>query len=195
MRIFSGFYKGRILQVPKGSKTRPTSGRLREALFNICQGSMEQVNFLDLFAGSGAVGIEALSHGASSSTFVDNSQESVRCIYANIESLGVANRCKVFYGDVFDTLNKLIKKGEKYDIIYADPPYEVKKNGIFFSIRLLEMLDELIETNHSLLSSKGVIFIEDSEKALSDSNSFKHLLLKKTRKMGRSALQQYEILH
>lgn len=192
MRIFSGLYKGRTLLSPKGSKTRPTSGRLRETLFNICQHSVEGSSFLDLFAGTGAMGLEALSRGASSATFVDNSQESIRCIRANIESLQVQKQCELLFGDVFQVIDRLVKKEKRYDLIYADPPYEAAEEGFYFSHVLLTTLDELIGTPHSLLTENGTIFIEEAEKALSAMKPLKHLKLKSARKMGRSALQQYE---
>src|SRR5262249_40855980 len=111
MRIISGIYKNRILASPKGLTTRPTSEKLRGALFNICQSYVEGAVFLDLFAGSGAMGIEALSRGAASSTFIDDDRESIRCIKANLESFHIQAQAHVLKGDVFESVDKLIKQG------------------------------------------------------------------------------------
>src|ERR1700722_2602828 len=147
MQIYSGLHKGRVIQSPKGLKTRPTSGRLREALFNICQGEVEGTRFLDLFAGSGAMGMEALSRGAQSSTFVDNSKESIRCIQANIHMVKAEKHAEIIYGDVFDILGKLAKRGRSFELIYADPPYDQMskgEEGLSYSGKVLMLIDHLI---------------------------------------------------
>lgn len=191
MHIFSGLYKGRNIQTPKGIKTRPTSGRLRESLFNICQ-AYENPRFLDLFAGSGAMGLEALSRGASFSTFIDNSRESIRCIQSNIKTLGAETHTEVFYGDVFELLMKLTKQKNPYDIIYADPPYsQIINDGeesLSYSERILKIVDEYSEF---LLKPHGSLFLEDASNALPKARSLKHLKLKNSRQMGRSSLQYY----
>lgn len=160
MHIISGKYKNRILAAPKGSQTRPTSSRLREALFNICQSSIVDASFLDLFAGSGAIGLEALSRGASKSVLVDNSKECSRCILKNVETLKVGDQAKIVCSDVFSSIKKLSGSGYQFDIIYADPPYEMKGNFngqiISYSQQLLLLLDSL-----PLLKDGGYLFLED----------------------------------
>jgi len=194
MRIFSGVYKGRTIQSPKGLKTRPTSGRLRESLFNICQGYIEGTRFLDLFAGSGAMGFEALSRGAGHVTFVDNSRESIRCIKDNAQLLGVNGQVEILYGDVFEVLGKLIKKERPFDLIYADPPYAVKSKEeggeLPYSVQVLEKVDQ---HPRALLTSDGSLFLEDEADALSDHYMLTSLALESSRQMGRSALQQFVI--
>lgn len=190
MRIFSGIYKNRIIQSPKGLKTRPTSGRLREALFNICQGVSEGARFLDLFAGSGAMGFEALSRGGATVTFVDNSKESIRCIQGNAQQLKVEKQVQIMYGDVFEVLEKLSKKGCEFDIIYADPPYDcmLGSDKLVYSTRVVQMIDQY----PALLALEGSLFIEDSPESLPvEEADWQHLQLKSTRTMGRSALQHY----
>lgn len=195
MHIFSGLFKSRKLLAPKGDKTRPTSGRLREALFNICHSDLDGALFLDLFAGSGAMGFEALSRGAKHATFVDNSRESIRCIQSNMTALDLGTSCDVVYADVFEAMKKLAKKGKGFDVIYADPPYDVMirdgegKNSL--STQVLMVLDELIEMKLPLLKPEGSLFLEDAPNAIPEAKAYKNLILKDSRSMGRSALQRW----
>jgi len=124
MRVVAGVAGGRRLQAPAGRKVRPTSERVREALFNAL-GSLDAVagaTVLDLFAGTGALGIEALSRGATSATFVDADVQSVKVIKENLASTGMADRAKVVHADVFRFLadSPLVPP---VDIAFADPPY------------------------------------------------------------------------
>lgn len=192
MQIISGIYKSRKILAPKGEKTRPTSGRLREALFNICQDEIEGADFLDLFAGSGGMGLEALSRGAEHAVFVDNDREAIKCIRSNLTAFGIERNVEVIYSDVFDAMKKLAKKGCQYDFIYADPPYAVLNKGISFSAQVLSLLEELINLNLPLLKMGGQLFLEDASGALPDTKTLKHLVLKDSRKMGRSVLQHWE---
>jgi 16S rRNA (guanine(966)-N(2))-methyltransferase RsmD len=194
LQIIAGTFKGRSITTPKGDLTRPTSSRLREALFNICQFDIEGALFLDLFAGSGAMGLEALSRGAKGATFIDLSHESVKCIKSNVNLLKVEERSKILFGDVFDWLLKLAKSSTAFDIIYADPPYEMKmekkmnqESPLSYSEYLLNFIDD----HPNLLSSNGMLFLEDAYNALPKQDHCKHLLLKSSRKMGRAHLNQY----
>jgi 16S rRNA (guanine966-N2)-methyltransferase len=193
MHIISGKYKNQKLIVPKGNITRPTSGRLRESLFNICQGYVKDALFLDLFAGSGAIGFEALSHGAKKVTFIDDAKDSFRSIEANAKNLGVNNQIEMLYGDVFELLSRLEKKLKQFDIIYADPPYDafrtIDKIQVSFSSLILKIMDE-----GNLLKSGGDLFIEDSRDSIPENYELKTLKLKSTRRLGRSFLQQYSSL-
>lgn len=197
MHIISGIHKNRTLLSPKGLKTRPTSGRLREALFNICQTYIDDCRFLDLFAGSGAMGLEAISRGAKSATFVDNSKESIRCIQSNIGAIKEEKKTDVIYGNVYDAVAKLAKQGRHYDIIYADPPYDIKsetaEGSISYSLRVLKVIDEMLGTEASLLAPGGTLFLEDAAGALPENEPLQHLTLKSARRMGRSALHCYKV--
>jgi len=188
MKIISGSNKGKVIASPRGQETRPTSGRLREALFNICRHEVEGTHFLDLFAGSGAMGLEALSRGAETATFVDNSKESLKCIQKNVETLGVRGRCHVIYGDVFDAIERLSKLKKVYGIIYADPPYHKEQKAVPYSIKLLEVIDSLAE-DHSILASDGSLFLEEDAKVMMGKGPICcHLVMQSVRSAGRSAL-------
>lgn len=188
MYIIAGLYRGRRLVSPKGPQTRPTAGRLREALFNICQNRIEGAAFLDLFAGSGAMGFEALSRGAQSATFVDSHRESIQSIKANAAHLLVESRAHVLKGDVIPTLAWLEKQGHAFDIIFADPPYGIKD---VHSSRLLSEQIVCWIDSHTLLKPGGVLFIEEDFSLQPSLTDLKTLILKDSRKVGPAALQQY----
>ena len=134
MRIAGGEFRGRVLSVPKGLDVRPTQDRVREALFSMLQNDMRGARFLDLFAGSGSVGLEALSRGAETVAFVEHAPRSLACLTRNIAMLKVEDRCRVIRADVYAWLattpaeNNAINglnAPEAFDIAYADPPYAV----------------------------------------------------------------------
>ncbi len=120
MRVVAGRFGGRTLVAPRGRATRPTPERVREALFSIL-GSVEDMDVLDLFAGSGALGIEALSRGASKATFVDSSATACAAIRRNLESLGVT--AEVRRQGVVPFLGAASARGRQYDLVLLDPPY------------------------------------------------------------------------
>ena len=134
MRITSGEFRGRNLLVPKGDEVRPTQDRVREALFSMLGSLVEGANFLDLFAGSGAVGLEALSRGARLATFVELSPRHVACLEKNIANLKAEARTRVVRADVYAYLSTLSNlsptpsgslpsTANAYDLVFADPPY------------------------------------------------------------------------
>ena len=134
MRVISGTARGRKLVSPDGYDTRPTTDNVKESLFNIIQFDIEGRRILDLFAGSGQLGIECLSRGAESAVFIDESREAVKIIKENLKKCG-------FSADVFMTdAESYLRKGEKFDIVFVDPPYEsdyyeiVMKNINLFDI-------------------------------------------------------------
>jgi 16S rRNA (guanine966-N2)-methyltransferase len=121
MRIIAGKFRGRKIKAPKGLATRPVLARVREALFNVL-GDIEGTRVLDLFAGTGAVGIEALSRGAESLVAVEKGSQQIRIIHDNLSVLGVAAR--VIRSEVKTAIGKLSAEGERFDFIFADPPYD-----------------------------------------------------------------------
>ncbi|MGH2978496.1 MAG: 16S rRNA (guanine(966)-N(2))-methyltransferase RsmD [Solirubrobacterales bacterium] len=123
MRVVAGAYSGRRLTAPRGGRIRPTADRVREALFSIL-GPMEALRVLDLFAGSGALGIEALSRGAQEATFVDSNQAAVRAVRENLERVG-SEHGRVFRADVTSFLRGAARHGDLWDLVLCDPPYRL----------------------------------------------------------------------
>jgi len=122
MRVISGVARGRKLKEPLGEKIRPTSDKVKESIFNIIQFDIEGRRVLDLFAGTGQFGIEALSRGARSVVFVDSASESVKLIHENLETCNLSDKASVYARDVM----RFIESDEKYDLIFIDPPYDSK---------------------------------------------------------------------
>ena len=122
MRIIAGDFRGHPLVAPRGRATRPTSDRVREALFSIL-GDVEGLDVLDLFAGSGALGLEALSRGARHATFVETAHAAVQAIRANVETLDVRARTRLVAGDVRRALREVEASGARIGLVFLDPPY------------------------------------------------------------------------
>jgi 16S rRNA (guanine(966)-N(2))-methyltransferase RsmD len=127
MRVIAGTYRSRILKSLKGLALRPTSDRLRETLFNVLGPAVVGARFVDVFAGTGAVGIEALSRGAAEVVFIENHSPAVALIRKNLESLGVRSGAAVFGADALRGLEMLAAKrkgdGAAFDFVFLDPPY------------------------------------------------------------------------
>jgi len=123
MRVVAGTAKGHRLRAPKGPDTRPTSDRVKEALFSSLQAHVPDAQVLDLFAGSGALGIEALSRGAAAATFVESDRRARTAIDANLTATHLADRATVFGRDVRATLSALAGRGARFDLVLVDPPY------------------------------------------------------------------------
>lgn len=140
MRIIAGTYRSRILKSLKGLELRPTSDRLRETLFNVLGPGVAGTRFLDLFAGTGAIGIEALSRGAAEVVFIENHPSAVKLIRRNLESLGIRSGVTVLAVDALRGL-QLLASGKKeteprFDYVFLDPPYSVAEQYA----RVLEFL-------------------------------------------------------
>lgn len=121
MRIIAGTHRGRRFSAPKGEHTRPTSDRVREALFSIV-GPVEGASVLDLFAGSGALGLEALSRGARRCTFVERDRAACRVIQANLQALGLTGAA-VLQRDALQALREEHAAGRRHELVLLDPPY------------------------------------------------------------------------
>lgn len=153
MRIVGGREKGRKLLAPKGGRLRITADRVKESLFDILH-DIEQRSFLDLFAGSGNVGIEALSRGCGRVVFVESDARHADTIEKNLMLCRFRTECEIVRRPVESAIPMFRKRGDSYDIIFADPPYE--RALVEKTIRLLERFQ--------ILSKEGIIILEHSVK-------------------------------
>ena len=148
MRVITGTARGRRLKEPMGMETRPTTDRVKEGIFSSIQFEIEGRRVLDLFGGTGQMGIEALSRGAAHCTFVDIRREAVGVIRENVTSTGFADRASIVQGDALAFLER---GGAKYDLIFLDPPYQTD---------LLKKAVEII-TKIDIVSENGIIICEN----------------------------------
>lgn len=165
MRIGSGELRGRRLHAPKGTATRPTSARLKKSLFDVLAASfdgLEGARVLDLFAGAGALGLEALSRGAARAVFVERGRKAVDVIRRNIAELGVEEKSELLPVDVRAALAKLAEAGESFQLVFADPPYEAGAlHGVLTSLGVGGLVEDgglvVVEHHHKqeLLESYG----------------------------------------
>lgn len=151
MRVISGQAKGRKLKAPKGSATRPTSDRVKEAIFSVLSPKIMESNILDVFAGTGGLGIEALSRGANHAVFIEKNREAWLTVRDNLAVTGFDTRSEVFFGDFSSILPQM---QERFDLIFLDPPYN--KDLIGSAVSLIISLQ--------LLKEQGVIIIETNSK-------------------------------
>ncbi len=157
MRVVAGLYKGRNLCAPEGLAVRPTTTRIKETLFNMLQAEVPDAVVLDLFAGSGALGIEALSRGAAEVAFVDKNRDSIACVRKNLS--GMAGNVSVVMQDWMTFLRGASLRRKQFDIIFLDPPYATD-----FGEKAVELI-----ASSSLLSADGVIVFEHGGEKTYDS--------------------------
>lgn len=155
MRVIAGHLGGRRLIAPRGMGTRPTSDRVKEALFSII-GPVDDARVLDLFAGSGALAIEALSRGAASATCVDDDRGAAEAIHANAAVLGIAGRLQVVRRGWRGALAQAAEAGEAFDLVLADPPYEL----------LPVIADEMCEAIGGVVAPGAIVVIEHARGAI-----------------------------
>ena len=153
MRIIAGEMRSRTILAPKGTDTRPTLDRTRESLFNILAAECPEARVLDLYAGSGANGLEALSRGMDTAVFVDVSYEACGVIRSNISSLGVKECTRVLKMKDLKALELLKEEGLKFSIVYLDPPYSRQHNDL--------ILEKLVE--YDLLEDDAYAVIESAK--------------------------------
>jgi 16S rRNA (guanine966-N2)-methyltransferase len=150
MRIIAGSHKGARIFAPKGRETRPTGDRVREAAFNLIgPGYVEDANVLDLFAGSGAMGLEALSRGAAHATFVESERDACRTINRNLDKLGLEG-ATVLCQDALTALRADARGGTRYDLVLVDPPYQ----------RFSSLQNALIQHLPEILAPNGLLLVE-----------------------------------
>ncbi len=150
MRIITGKFKGRKLYTPKDRHVRPTSDRVKEAIFSMLGDTITDNRVLDLFAGTGSLGLESLSRGASHCVFVDNNRDSIQLIKDNINHLGASKESTVISGDYRIALNQV---KDPFDLIFIDPPYHVEEiEDILLTIDKKGLLEEdgaiVVERDH-----------------------------------------------
>lgn len=150
MRVISGKCRGTNLLAPEGMTTRPTIDRIKETLFNMISFDIPECNFLDLFSGSGGIGIESLSRGANKAVFVEKDQNALQCIHKNLEKTKLQSHAIVYNEDVMNVLGKLGQKGEQFDIVFMDPPYALTD--------IEAVLKSVVDNN--LLKPEGYIIVE-----------------------------------
>ena len=153
MRIIAGEYSSRKIEAPKGSNTRPTLDKVREAVFSSLGTYFDGGVFLDLYAGSGANGFEALSRGMDKAIFVDSSRDAIRVIKKNAETLQCQDRCTILAMKDKKALGLLEEEGQKFDLVYLDPPYARQTND-----EILKYLGD-----HHMMNKDGRIMIESAK--------------------------------
>jgi 16S rRNA (guanine966-N2)-methyltransferase len=173
MRVTGGIYKGRKLKTAPGLTTRPTTDKIRQAIFNILMNDIEETDVLDLFAGSGALGIEAISRGARSVLFVESGRQPILFIKDNLKSLDL--KCEILETDYINACRRLQKNENRFDLIFADPPYE--------EISPQQVVDIVVQYN--LLRTQGLLIIEHKFRQKTDTDRME--LLKK-RKFGQTEI-------
>ena len=154
MRVIAGEKRHLLLKTLNDLSIRPTTDKIKETLFNMIQFDIAGKRFLDLFAGSGAIGIEALSRGAISATFVDNNEQAIKVIKENLEHTKLLDRASVIKGDAALALEGLSRKNEVYGIVFMDPPYD---KGLYIPV-----FERLVKSN--IIDKDTIIILETSLK-------------------------------
>jgi 16S rRNA (guanine966-N2)-methyltransferase len=182
LRIISGEFRGRKLEKLEGMDIRPTTDRVKESLFNMLGARLFDCAFLDLFAGTGGIGIEAYSRGASKIVFIDESSKSIKVLKSNLEMLMLLDKVEVYNTDYINAINKLALDNRKFDIIFIDPPY---LKG-FAQNALIHIND------NNLINENGIIVIEhDIQDKMPESVG--NLNLQRQKKYGNTMLSFFSL--
>ena len=171
MRIIAGTAKKRLLKVPAGWTGRPTADRVKEALFSILGDLVINSNFLDLFAGTGNVGIEALSRGSDRAVFVERDRRAAAAIAQNIKATGFECKSLLMVKDIYSAITELGQIGQPFDLIFLDPPY-----GLGYEIPVITSLLEL-----KIVSPSGLIIAETSKRETLPPDIYGKALLRQER--------------
>lgn len=178
LRVISGFLKSRIIYGDNIEGTRPTMDRVKSSLFAMINSYIENSICLDLFAGSGQLGIEAISNGCKRCVFCDNNKKCCDVINKNITNLKINDFCEVYLGDYIKNLDILKKKQEKFDIIFLDPPYKMD-----VTCDILKYIKD-----YDLLNHNGIIVVETSTISTDELPGYEVL---KTKKYGNKYIKIY----
>ena len=182
MRVISGKARGLKLDTPKNQDVRPTTDRVKESLFNMISSYIMDSNILDLFAGTGSLGIECLSRGAKNCVFVDKSKDSINIVRSNVKKARVENESTILNVDFKDAVKKLSTQNQKFDVIFMDPPY--------YENMFIECLKSIDEFN--LLDEDGIIVVEHDTKDLFE-DSIGRLNKSREKKYGNTTLTFYKL--
>jgi len=184
MRVIAGSLKGRRLKAPTWPGLRPTSDKLRETLFNILAPRVEGAKVLDGYAGTGALGIEAISRGARAATFVDVDRRAEALVLENVTDCGIGNRCAIIRTTVVQALEKLPDQAgfEPFDIVLFDPPYAPARR---------DDLDAILRGAANVLAPNGVVVLEHARRIAAPDTAGDLTRTRSTRS-GDSALSFYE---
>lgn len=182
-RVISGKYRGAILMAPKGDKTRPTSDKVKEALFSMLQSEIPDSDILDLFAGSGQIGIEAVSRGAQEAVFVEQNAKSLQIIQANITKLHIEDETEIYRMEISKALRILGDAGKVFDIIFMDPPYS---EAATYALKVMKLVSA-----YGLLKLDGRMVIEHASDTIIDQN-VTNMTLSRRCKYGSTMLTFYK---
>lgn len=172
MRVIAGSARRLLLKTVEGMDTRPTTDRIKETLFNMLQNDLYGCSFLDLFAGSGGIGIEALSRGAKEAVFIDNGSRQIACIRENLKTTKLEDRAQVMAMDVMAGLSRLSASGRRFDFIFMDPPYnhghekkilEFLQDSPLVDSETVLIVEASLETDFSWADSLGYEIIKNKE--------------------------------
>lgn len=183
MRVIAGKYRSRLLKGPGKLRLRPTSDRLRETLFNVLGPSVEDSLFVDLYAGTGAIGIEAISRGAREAVFIESHAATARLLQQNLATLGIREAAELIVADAIRGLEKMAAQRRMADFFFLDPPYAKADEHL----RALEFLD----ASH-LVAPRGIVIVEHSCKAELPER-FARLECKRLLEQGDAALSFYRL--
>lgn len=188
LRLIGGKFKNREIKTPVGILTKPTMSLMRKSVFDICQGQVEGAHFLDIFACSGAMGLEALSRGAATATFIDKDRRATSCIKQNAILLNVEHQVSILCYDAMTALDKVIKQKQKYSIVYIDPPYTHVEQIGHKPIEFLHFFDQ-----NDLTDQNGILFLEEAHPSHIDIDklALQKIRHKNTRKFSNSLLHQF----
>lgn len=176
MRIIGGKARGTKLYTLEGENTRPTLDRVKESLFNIIQNDIQDSIFLDLFSGSGAIGLEAISRGAKKAILCDKSQEAIKIIQKNVAKTKFENQVEIYCTDFEKCIKE--KQGISLDVVYIDPPYQT--DYVYKAVKLL--------LEQKLVNEKTLIIIETDRKEIMDDIENLPIIKVDERKYGRAQL-------
>ena len=182
MRVIAGSARRLLLKTVDGMETRPTTDRIKETLFNMLQNDLYGARFLDLFAGSGAIGIEALSRGAEEAVFVDKGDGQISCIRENLKTTYLEEKARVMSVDVTEAVRRLDRDGKSFDFIFMDPPYrmdlpkkvlEALKDTCLADEETLIIAEEALDVDFSWAGALGYEIVK-----IKEYKTNKHVFLK-----------------